>query len=164
MHLLHEVNNMITKLLPDKISKFWDIIQYAISQSLPPTVGDHPDKMNRILSSALSGSIDIWASYNKKDEKGTFEGIVLTKFLYDDSSGTNNLLIYCLYGYKDVNRSSWMDGYKALSKYAKSKNCSRIIAYTDVPALIEKANRFGGNTQYTLISVDIDNELEEDEV
>ena len=23
--------------------------KYAIEQSLPPTVGDHPDKMNRIL-------------------------------------------------------------------------------------------------------------------
>jgi len=97
---------MLTKLLPDQISNFWDIIKYSVEESLPPIVGDHPDKMNRILSSLLCGKSECWASYNRQGDNTKFEGIVLTKMLYDDASDTRNLLIYCLYGYEEVNKES----------------------------------------------------------
>jgi len=146
---------MITKLLPDQISKFWDIIKYAVEQSLPPIVGEHPDKMNRILGSALSGKVEVWASYTK-GEVNKFEGIVLTELLRDDVSNTSNLLIYCLYGYSGVENNSWMDGLVKLAEYAKSRKCSRIIAYSDVPYIIELVNKLGGETRYTFLSFDLE--------
>jgi len=147
---------MLTRLLPEQISKFWDIIKYAIECSLPPTAGEHPDKMNRILSAALSGKIEVWASYTKGEEGNKFEGIMVTRILYDDASNTKNLLIYCLYGYGRIDRSSWSHGLKIIAKYAKSKNCARIIAYTNSPYIVELVRRLGGEANYTFISFDID--------
>ena len=149
---------MITKLLPDQISKFWDIISYAIENSLPPTVGEHPDKMNRILSSCLCGRLEVWASYNKSEDIIKFEGIVLTRIVFDDSSYTRNLLIYCLYGYEDVNKESWSKGLMALLKYARKKRCSKISAYTDSEYIIKLAENLGASSAYTYLSFDI-NEL-----
>ena len=146
---------MLTKLLPEQISKFWDVIKYAVEQSLPPIVGESPDKMNRILSSALSGKVEVWASYNKGDKVNKFDGIVLTKMLYDDASDTRNLLIYCLYGYEEVNDVSWFDGFESLVKYAKSRGCLQIIAYSDIPYMIDIAKRLGGEADYTFISFDL---------
>jgi hypothetical protein len=142
---------MLTRLLPEQISKFWNIISYAIEQSLPPTVGEHPDKMNRILSSALCGKIEIWASYTR-GESNKFEGIVVTKILHDDTSDTKNFLIYCLYGYSKVDKESWVDGIKKFAKYALSKKCSRIIAYTDLPHIVEITKSLGGEAKYTFLS------------
>jgi len=146
---------MLTKLLPDQISKFWDIIKYAVEQSLPPITGEHPDKMNNILFSALDGSIDVWASYEKGSEGSRFEGIVLTEILIDRPSKTKNLLLYCLYGYDKVTRESWESGFQTMLKYAAGKGCSRIVAYTDVPVLIELVKSLGGEAKYTFVSFDI---------
>ena len=142
---------MFTLLLPEQVAKFWNVIKYAIEQSLPPTVGDHPDKMNRILSATLSGKILVWASYSNRK----FRGIVLTKTVYDDASDTKNLLVYCMYGYAGFSKDSWIEGLRSLTKYAESKGFSRIIAYTDVDDIVSIVNRLGGETRYRLISFDV---------
>jgi len=145
---------MLTKLLPDQISRFWDVISYAVQQSLPPTVGENPNKMNRILTSALSGKIAVWASY-VKGEVNKFEGIVLTKILYDDSSDTKNLLIYCIYGYSDVGKESYLEGIFALSKYAKAQGCQQVVGYTNVGFVVDLVKALGGDVSYTFLSFDV---------
>jgi len=144
---------MLTCLLPDQISRFWPIIKYAVEESLPPIVGEHPDKMNRILSAMLSGSLEVWASYKKESNK--FEAILVTQFLYDDASDTKNLLLYCLYGYDSINPDSWTEGFESLFKYAKSKGCHSIMAYSANRHLVELAKKYDGNVDYTFISLEI---------
>lgn len=146
---------MITKMLPDQIAKFWPIVKYAIEQSLPPVVGDHPDRMNRILSAALADKVDVWAIYHYDEEKVVFEGVALTKVLYDDVSGTRNLLLYCLYGYNELSKESWNTGLKALATYAKEKKCSFITAYTEFEGIKAIASKLGADTKYTFISFDV---------
>lgn len=144
---------MLTKLLPDQISKHWNIIRYAVEQSLPPIAGGSPDRMKKILTSLLCGKSHCWASYIINEDVRTFEGIVITRIFHDDVSDTRNLLIYCLYGYEGVKQSSWTAGLKALVKFGRSKNCERIIAYTDVHGIVELINKLGGDTSYTFVSL-----------
>ncbi len=141
--------------MPDQISKLWDIIKYAIEQSVPPSTGDHPDKMNRILSAAISGKIEVWASYNKKDGQNKFEGLVITEFMYDDASGVKNLLLYVIYGYDQVAKSSWINGTMILAKYAKATGCTNIVAYTRNEGFVKLANRLCGDTSYTYVSINV---------
>ena len=146
---------MLTRLLPDQISAFWDIIKYAIEESLPPTVGDHPDKMNRILTSLLSGKMQCWASYERLEGLTKFDGILVTTLIHDDASNTRNLLMYCVYGYDAVSDESWRKGFEAIIKYAKGKKCSRVVAYSDLPYIIEKTKQYGGEAKYTFLSFDV---------
>jgi len=146
---------MLTKLTPEQISKFWDVISYAVEESLPPITGEHPDRMNRILSSALSGKVDVWASYNKSEDVNKFEGIVLTQILYDNVSNTRNLLIYCIYGYSNVDSKSWSEGLETLLKYAKGERCNQIVAYTDLPNIVNLVNRLDGEAKYTFLSFNV---------
>jgi len=148
---------MLTKLLPDQVSAFWDVIKFAIEESLPPVVGEGPDKMNRILTTLLCGRAQCWASYNKVDETRKFEGLVVTKIVLDEISNTKNLLIYCLYGYEEVNKKSWLEGLKTLVKFATAQDCSRIIGYSDVPLLLRLAERLGGETKYSFVSIPLFN-------
>lgn len=143
---------MLTKLLPDQVAKFWDVIKYAVEQSLPPIAGEHPDKMNRILSSILCSKTECWASYRKEDNNTIFEGIALTKLLHDDASNTRNLLLYCIYGYEGVDKNSWDEAFITLVKYAKFHKCNDIIAYSDIPEMIRRAEAIGGEAKYTFIS------------
>lgn len=144
---------MLTRLLPDQVSKFWDIIRYAIEQSLPPIAGEDPDKMKKILMSLLSSKSQCWASYDVNEDKRTLEAIVITRIFYDDASDTKSLLIYCLYGYGHIRQSSFTNALKALVKFAKSESCERVIAYTNEPGVVNLVNRLGGDTSYTFISI-----------
>lgn len=146
---------MLTRLLPEQISKLWPIIKYAIEQSVPPISGEHPEKMNRILSSALCGKIDVWASY-VKGEVNKFEAIVVTEVLYDDASGIKNLLLYSVYGYEKVSKSSWIDGLMTLAKYGKSLRCTNLVAYSSEQDIIDLVKRLGGDTSFTFLSFKID--------
>lgn len=146
---------MMTKLLPSQVSDFWPIIKYAIEQSLPPTVGEHPDKMNRILSAALSNILDVWAVYDRTEEKINMNAILVTKITYDDASSTRALMLYCLYGYDKMSEENWSGSFGGLVKYAKSKGCTRIIAHSSVPYVIERAKELGADAEYTLLSFDI---------
>lgn len=171
MHLHQEDNEMksiVSKLLPEQISTFWDVIRYAVEQSLPPVACDHPDIMNRILSSCLSGKTEVWAEYTKDGEgNNRFEGVFLTQFIYDDPSDTKNLLLYCLYGYEKIDPNSWGRSFTTIAKYAKEMKCAQIFAYTTIPYVIDLAKQLGGNTDYTLLSwnvneiVELLNELDE---
>ena len=155
MQHLQGDKTMLNRLLPDQVSKFWDVISYAIEQSLPPTTGEHPDKLNRILSAALSGKLEVWASYTRQGDTTKLEGIVVTKILYDDASDTRNLLIYCIYGYTAVDKNSWAEGLKAITLYAKSKGCSQIVAYSDLPHVVELVKALGGEAKYTFLSFNV---------
>lgn len=146
---------MLTKLLPDQIAKHWEIIEYAVENSLPPIAGENPNKMNNILTAALSGKIDVWASYKRTEEGAKFDGIVLTQMLYEEIVCTRNLLIYCLFGYEPSDKNSWTDGLVALYKYAKEKKCSKIVAYSQSKYIVRISNELGADTSYTFISFDI---------
>lgn len=146
---------MLTRLLPDQVSRFWNIIKYAIEESLPPIAGGSPDRMNRILTSLLSDKAQCWASYTVNGEQRRFEAIVITRILYDDVSDTRSLLIYCLYGYENIRMASWSDGLKSLVKYASSRNCHRIIGYTDLPFIVKVVERLGGETKYVFVSLPV---------
>jgi len=151
---------MLTQLTLDQVSSYWDIVKYAIEESLPPLTVDHPDRMNKILSNLLSNESQCWVSYIKGEEETKFEGVVVTKIIYDDVSDTKNLLIYCLYGYDAIDSKSWMIGLEALVKYAKANNCAQVVGYTDVPRVIEIVNSLGGQTDYTFISFNVNETVE----
>lgn len=146
---------MLTRLLPEQISEFWDVIKFAAEQSLPPIAGEHPDKMNRVLSALLSGKAQCWASYVKGEEVNKFEGFLITKIIYDEVSDTKNLLLYCLYGYTEVEQNTWIVGLVKVAKYARAKGCNAIVGYSNVKHLIEIANDLGADTSFTFISIDV---------
>jgi hypothetical protein len=144
---------MITKLLPGDISEYWDIISYGLDRSLPP-VANGTERMNNILASLLAGSMDCWIG----SEGDKIVGMMITAVSEDVCSGTRDLIIYALYGYNRLPGELWVKGYSLLSRYAKSKNCGRITAYTNVSSLIEISKRFGASTEYTYITVPLDSD------
>ena len=144
---------MLTRLLPDQVSNLWSIIKYAVEESLPPIAGESPNKMNNILTALLCSKAQCWMSYTKSGEGNKFEGLVITEITHDDISDTKSLLIYCLYGFEEISKSSWTGGMKALVKFAASRGCSNITAYSEVPSIISLVERLGGEAKYRFIKI-----------
>jgi hypothetical protein len=144
--------------MPDQVASQWDVLKFAIENSLPPIVGGRLDRMNNILNSLLVESMHAWVSctIHGNGADPSIEGVVVTTFTEDGCSGTRNLLIYCLYAFNRTFLESWQDGISTLLKYAQSKGCSRIIGYTDVEAVVKRVEALGGETKYRLISFPVE--------
>ena len=137
--------------MPEQVAEHWEQLEYAIAKSLPPTVGEETDKMNNILLALLDSRMDAWVSFSAKGDGTKVSGFMITQVLNDTASKTKSLLIYCLYGYDDVDKMEWIEGLKTLKKYKDSLGCRRVLAYTDIPYMIELAKEFGANTDYTFV-------------
>lgn len=133
---------MLVKFHPDQITKHWGLIEFGIKNSLPPIAEESPEKMNNILMALMDGRLDCWISTSSADQR--IEAVCITQVLEDDASETKSLLLYCLYGFDEVDEGSWFEAFTTVSKYAKSLGCFRIICYTDVDFVIDKAKEFGG--------------------
>jgi len=144
---------MLIRLLPEQASRNWEEIKIGIEQSLPPIVGMQSDRMSNILRSIMLEEVTVWISANSENKS---DGIVLTTFVFDKLSGTKSLLIYCIYGYGNSDRSSWEDGFETIKKFAVANRCNRLIGYTDVPSLIKFAETIGGQANYRLVSLPLE--------
>ena len=146
---------MLVRLTPEQISQFWDVVKYALENSPPLTTEVNYDSwINEILTSAMSGNIEVWASY-RKDEGAKFEGVALTSFEVDRFIKKRSLLIYYVFTFRDTIKETWIEGLKTLAKYAKSRKCSRIVAYSNVPEMIETCRKLGGDVSVTFISFNV---------
>ena len=144
---------MLTRLIPEQISRCWDIIKYAIIQTTPPTISRDPGYLNRLLMNMIAGHLDVWILH-EKDSDGVTKIIAVgvTRIINDDIEGVRNLLIYSVYGYDTINTNNWAEVIKSISKFAKDKNCGKIITYSIIPYVIERLKGLGWDADYVLIS------------
>lgn len=143
---------MLIKITSTQIAHGWDVIKWAIGNSLPPVAGGAEDRMSNLLKSLLLDHLQCWVSVS---EEGKIQAIVVTSITIDEASGIKNLLVYCMYGFVPLTNVIWAEGLVALKKYAKHRGCHRITAYTSVPGIIDLFKRIGGNTDYTFISLKV---------
>ena len=59
---------MLTKLTPEQISAYWEIVRYAIANSLPFDEVNNEEGINNILMAMMSGKLHVWASYIREGE------------------------------------------------------------------------------------------------
>lgn len=144
---------MLVKLLPDQVSRQWEVISYAIKNSLPPNIIEDEEIMNNILMSVMCGTVVCWASFEKVDDNVVLNGIVTTVMIKDFASGVKSLLVYTIYSIDDFSRKVWKDGLETLIKYGRFNNCKSIVGYTKVPSLVEFIKRVGGEAEYTFASI-----------
>lgn len=140
-------------MLPEQIAEYWEVIKFAIENSLPPIANESYDKMTRILENLINENMQCWVSYSDNDNKKVLEGIVITTIVGDYCSNIKSLLIYSLYGFSTLDDRIWAEGYNTIAKWGKSVGCNRITAYTDVDRIKDIVKSLGGEAKYTFISL-----------
>jgi len=117
-----------------------------MSLSLPPVYRESEKLYNSVLDRLMDGSMQCWLEV----ENGELYNVVITELLQDLHNEESQLLLFTLTGFKEMTRQQWFNGYRALTAYAKSVGASRIVAYTDEPALVQRIQSFGGNARFYL--------------
>lgn len=139
---------MLIQLSSEQSAEHWEYIKYGIESALLPTVGLHEERMSNVLESIMLGKMVVWLSVSKGTRE--IEGLVVTALQTDELSTTKSMLIYAVYGINSA-QSSWPEGLRQLTDYAKSEECHKILAYSNVPEIINYIKSIGGNTDLRLL-------------
>jgi len=144
---------MIIKLLPEQISKSWDLIRYGI-MSVPSPIADMSAEGTRnILKHLLMGTVQCWAMFEKDEltEEEKITGFILTTIADDLISGSKFLNIYDLFLTSTPKQEEFENGLKALQEFAKVNKCNKITAYTKVSGIIKIVEKLGFNIDYRFV-------------
>jgi hypothetical protein len=140
----------ITKLIPPQIMTYWPQIKECINNSLPPHVKDSDESMLRIQESLLVGNLECWLIHESGDVSKVL-ALATTCFVTDEVSMTKNLLVYTMATLNPHSRDLWSIAHEMIGRYAVSRVCSNVIAYSNLPEVINIAERLGGDTSWRII-------------
>src|SRR5882672_924081 len=146
----------LIKLLPEQVMKYWDEMKECIAAALPPYIQESPSAMLNIQSQILIGTLECWIGHTENEE-GRIYGVVTTRFIYDDSTSEKNLLIYTAATVEQISRKQWEKDLNAMQKYAASKDCASIIAYSNNPIMIHIAEQLGADISHRILMFPLDN-------
>ena len=102
--------------------------------------------------SLLEGTAQCWVEYEEENGVNKVYGFLVTTFISDIISGTNNLLIYSLFSSRPITDDIWIKGLQTVRKYAKANKCEKIVAYSNVERIVEVVGMLGGNVEWQFIS------------
>lgn len=144
---------MIIKLLPEQISKSWDIIRYGILAIPSPISDNTPEGVRNILKHLLMGTVQCWALFEEDTLNGgeRITGFALTTIADDLISGAKFLNIYDLFFLSTPKQEDFENGLEAIQEFAKANKCNKITAYTKVSGILKVTEKLGFNTENRFI-------------
>lgn len=152
---------MLVQIPTETISTHYELVRTALENSLNPATYASPDTINNCFIALYRGDMTCWALYDQKPESDEIllHGFIFTTPTYDACTGVKNLLIYSVYTFvsvKEFLNSKWVDAMEVLKTYAKRKNYHRIIAYTNVPRVVDIVKMVGGKAEYVFLTLDVE--------
>jgi len=145
----------LTKLTPEQVMEYWPQIRECIEVSLPPLVRQNSKALLRIQESLLLRRLECWIASETRDLTKSL-GVATTCFVTDEISLTKNLLVYTATTVASHSQEMWSKCYEVLAKYATSRGCKNIIAYSELPEVISLVERIGGNCNWRILYFPLD--------
>ena len=147
----------LIKILPEQVNDAWETVGPAIAKALPPGSALHPYGLTNVLRSILAEDAILWGWFDKPDSPDPTL-LVLTQEIMDNIIGVRNLFIYALVSLDTVHdngRDLWAEGLVTLTKFAKSRNCRNILAYSNHSSLIDHLETLGWSTEFSLLTIGV---------
>lgn len=138
---------MIIRLSTIQISDHWEAIKDMVDKAIPDIPGQLANTNNNLLRSLTIGESVCWVGYEKTTEnQNNVICMLITKILFDETTGIRSLLIYCIAGWEIMTLGFYEEGLNTLKKYGKESSCNRIIFYSNEPRIIQVSNSCGFDT------------------
>lgn len=143
---------LLVRLLPQTISRHWEVIQLAISEAGMIGIDIDEEYLIAMANKLISGTVQCWASYEDSKWPHTIAALLFTSIVSDPIVGQKNLLIIGIYMFNlELLQGArvWSEGLEKLQLFAKANKCKRIVYYSNVPSLIALTKKLGATTEFT---------------
>lgn len=142
---------VIRRLLPQHISRYWEIIRHAIKETTRGWVEPTEEYMTSMIGKLMSGTVQCWAVQEAENGNIRVAAFLFTAVVDDPLSNQKNLLLNGIYVTNSSlnNLGIWRYGLKVLLDFARNSECRNLMFYTDVPDLVQMAEKLGATTNIT---------------
>ena len=121
---------MITRLLPQQVSKHWDFVKAGILDIGVKYFPGNWELSNNIFQRCLAGTIQVWLCYDLEKENPVFKGFYLTSIEFDNLDGGRTLVLMIVYLYKQPSPELFQEGKAAIEDFARANSCKNITIIT----------------------------------
>jgi hypothetical protein len=148
---------MLVRLLPEQAARHWKELEDILLRSLPPDVYLNEESTTNILQAINLGTLVIWVSVtpNDKEKTTTIHAVVSTMIANDSITGTRNLLIYTLTAVGHIPDDEYVEGYKNIVAYAKSRGCHKVIAFSNNDRVLDVAKKFNVDASWRMLQINL---------
>jgi hypothetical protein len=144
----------LLQMMPDQAMHYWDVLRDYIEQSLPPYAASEHSLL-RIQEDILVGNIQCWIFLCGTPDAINAKAFITTRIVTDESTLTRNLLIFTFTANEHLTDDEYRSGYESLIKFASSRKCSKMIAYSNVDKVVKLAAQLGADCSYRFMSFDV---------
>lgn len=141
---------MLIKLLPEQVSKNWDIVAPVIAAGLHPTTAASRIGMSHILRSILMERLICWVY----ETDGQFRACVTTYSRNDDITLERSMLIYSIASIRPLNRDMFRNMWGTLVEHAKADKCVKVVGFVADQRLVKfYQHEFNAKADFNLVEV-----------
>jgi hypothetical protein len=135
----------LVRMQPQDAMQFWDEVKECIASALPPHLLETPETLLQVQEQVLVGQLECWLAVREQQLYGVLTTRVVSEF------GQRSLLVFSVATLEHPPASLWPESIEVLKKYAASKQCSRVLAYSNHERLVQVAEYLGADTSWRLI-------------
>jgi hypothetical protein len=135
-------------MLPDQIMNYWYEIKPYIEEALPE---DEREGILQVQEKILIDRLQCWLLLYEDGETHGAKAVVTTSIITDEFTGAKRLLIYTISRINQFPIECWDLCYEKLLKYASANGCNRMVAFSEIPYVLKKAESLGANINQHLI-------------
>lgn len=141
----------MTRLDSVQITSQWQNIAQAIIRSLPPGVDASPFTVPRVFQALIDGTFQAWFLWRVENGERRVCMIATTRWMKDAVTGGSDLWIFSLFGLVSVPEEALRNAFKTIESYAKGGGAKYVLAYSQVPRVLDIAKMLNANTDNRLI-------------
>ena len=149
------IEPLLVKLTTNQLAIRWPSLSDGILKGMRVESKDDVEVVKaRLLQSLLRRYLECWVIVDRRNQKKLL-GVLTTLFSGDMYVGEKSLIIYSLYRWERVEHQLWESAISTLLKYAKAKNCNRVVAYTELDSVVKLATSLGARGKTTLLEWEV---------
>ena len=145
---------VLVRLIDQQIADHWDVIKFAMKESLPPTAEDTEEIYNNLLQALLLGKMQCWTPMEGAELK-QFRTLITTHLVDDSLSQTKNLILYTAYAFVPISDEDGVAIYKGLAAFGKANKCNRVIGLTNNIRMAQWLTKHGMKEEWRYFTFDL---------
>lgn len=145
------VETLAIRLQPQQVTVYWPLLRKAIIKAIGRI---EETTIANIYDSLMEGILDLWL-LSSREENPKPVGVVLGGVTVDLLVGYRNYLIYGAYALTHVEDDAWKAIFTTIETWARSRHCSRLVAFTDSPRVVSIAELVGAMTPVTMLEKEL---------
>lgn len=151
----NELDVRLIRLNGEQAATYWPVLSAGFAKTLEPSPTPSNVILNNLLLGVVNRTYDCWMVQVPRDGKSKQAVGMITTTRHDPITGQRFMLIHSLFSRLTLEPAEWKEVYRLLRAVAKKNACSKIVAYSKNPRMLNIIHAVGGATDVRAVELEV---------